>query len=288
MSVNLAGSPTPTLSPPLRRVLVRAERRWRLPDLAAVWQYRELFLALALRDIRVRYKQTVLGIAWAIIQPLCAMIVFTTISRFARIETDGVRPEVFYYCGLLAWLLFANAMSSAGKSLLSSQHLITKVYFPRIVLPIASVVTSLLDFSIAFVVLLAMMLCYGVAPAPQIVLMPAFVALACATALAFGLWLSALTTQFRDVRHMAPFVTQLWLFCTPVLYPSSAVGGGWKKVLLDLNPMSAVVEGFRWCVIGRSPPGRAALGLAVTTVVVVLGSALFYFQRVERTLADRI
>ena len=161
MSANLAAPPT---LPPLRRVLVRAERRWRLPDLAAVWQYRELFWVLALRDIRVRYKQTLLGVAWAIVQPLCTMIVFTTISHFARIATDGVRPEVFYYGGLTAWLLFANSMSSAGNSLLGSQHLITKVYFPRIVLPIASVVTALVDFTIAFVVLLAMMLVYRVAP----------------------------------------------------------------------------------------------------------------------------
>jgi lipopolysaccharide transport system permease protein len=288
MSANPAAGPTLATLPPLRRVFVRAERRWRLPDLAAVWQYRELFWVLALRDIRVRYKQTLLGVAWAIVQPLCTMIVFTTISHFARIATDGVRPEVFYYGGLTAWLLFANSMTSAGNSLLGSQHLITKVYFPRVVLPIAPVVTALLDFAVAFVVLLAMMLFYGVAPPPQIALLPVFVGLACATAIGFGLWLSALSTQFRDVRHMAPFITQLWLFCTPVLYPSSAVGGGWKKVILDLNPMSAVVDGFRWCVLGTSPPGRSALILALATIVVVLGSSLYYFQRVERTLADRI
>src|SRR6266498_2957724 len=288
MSVNLASPPTLPPVPPLRRVLVRAERRWRLPDLAAVWQYRELFWVLALRDIRVRYKQTVLGVAWAIVQPLFTMIVFTTISRFARIPTDGVRPEIFYYCGLTAWLLFANSMTSAGNSLLGSQHLITKVYFPRVVLPIASVVTALLDFAIAFVVLLAMMLFYGVTPPPQIALLPVFVGLAGATAIGFGLWLSALSTQFRDVRHIAPFITQLWLFCTPVLYPSSAVGGGWKKVVLDLNPMSAVVDGFRWCVLGTVPPARSALVVALATIVVVLGSSLYYFQRVERMLADRI
>lgn len=284
MSANLAGPPT---LPPLRRVLVRAERRWRLPDLGAVWQYRELFWVLALRDIRVRYKQTALGVAWAIVQPLCTMIVFTMISHVARIATDGVRPEVFYYCGMLAWLLFATSMTSAGNSLLGSQHLITKVYFPRVILPIAAVVTALLDFAIAFLVLLAMMLTYGVAPTAQIVLLPLFVALACAAALGFGLWLSALSTQFRDVRHMAPFITQLWLFCTPVLYPSSAVGG-WKKVLLDLNPMSAIVEGFRWCILGRSAPGLPALVSSIVTIVVVVGSSLYYFQRVDRTLADRI
>ena len=290
MSANadVAVPPPPAPPTPLRRVLVRPERRWRLPDLAAVWRYRELLWGLALRDVRVRYKQTALGVAWAIVQPLFAMAVFTAISHFARIATDGVRPEVFYYCGLVIWLLFANSMTSAGNSLLGSQHLITKVYFPRIVLPVASVVTAVMDFAIAFAVLLVMMLATGVRPAPQIVLVPLFVALACVTALSFGLWLSALATQFRDVRHMAPFLVQLWLFCTPVLYPSSAVGGGWKKVVLDLNPMSAIVDGFRWCVLGRSPPGLSALALGITTVVVVLGSALYYFQRVDRTLADRI
>jgi len=285
MSADLAVPPPP---PPLRRVLVRADRRWRLPDLAAVWQYRELFWVLALRDLRVRYKQTVLGAAWAIVQPLGAMIVFTAISRFTRIATDGVRPEVFYYCGLCVWLLFANSMSSAGNSLFGSQHLITKVYFLRVIIPMASVVTALVDFTVAFVVLLAMMLCYGVTPAPQIVLLPAFVALASTAALGFGLWLSALSTQFRDVRHMAPFMTQLWLFCTPVLYPSSAVGGGWKGVLLGLNPMSAIVDGVRWCVFGRSPPAPSAVVQSIATIVAVLGSSLYYFQRVDRTLADRI
>lgn len=288
MSANPAGGPTLATLPPLRRVLVRADRRWRLPDLAALWEYRELFWVMALRDIRVRYKQTVLGVAWAILQPLCTMIVFTSISHFARISTGGVRPEVFYYCGLLVWLLFANSMTTAGNSLLGSQHLITKVYFPRIIIPVASVVTALVDFAIAFVVLLAMMLVYGVRPAPQLAFLPVFVALACATALGFGLWLSALSSLFRDVRHMAPFVTQLWLFCTPVLYPSSAVGGGWKKLVLDLNPMSAVVDGFRWSVLGLAPPAASALALAVATIAIVLGSSLYYFQRVERTLADRI
>jgi lipopolysaccharide transport system permease protein len=271
----------------LRRVRVRAERGWRLPDLGAVWQYRELFWVLALRDIRVRYKQTALGVGWAIVQPLGTMIVFTMVSRFAGIATDGVRPEVFYYTGLLAWLLFANAMISAGNSLIGSQHLISKMYFPRLVLPAASVVTALVDFAIAFVVLLGMMRFYGVVPGPQIVFAPVFMALAAAAALGFGLWLSALSAQFRDVRHVAPFAVQLWLFCTPILYPSSAVHGPGKRLLLGLNPMSAVVDGFRWSVLGRSPPGPALAG-AVATIAVVLISALFYFQRVERTLADRL
>jgi lipopolysaccharide transport system permease protein len=270
-----------------RSVVVRAQTGWRLPDLFEAWHYRELFWVLAQRDIKIRYKQTVLGIAWAIVQPLFTMIVFTVISRFGSFSTDGVRPEVFYYCGMLPWLLFANSLSSAGNSLLAGQHLITKVYFPRLIVPAASVITALIDFAIAFVVLLAIMLFYRVAPPPQIVLLPVFVALAFLAALAFGLWLSALNVRFRDVRLVAPFLTQLWLFCTPVLYSSTSVHGRWKAALLGFNPMSAVVDGFRWCVLGRPAPG-AALATSTATILVVLAGSLFYFHSVERTLADRL
>jgi lipopolysaccharide transport system permease protein len=270
-----------------RIVIARAERGWRLPDLLDVWHYRELFWVLAERDIRIRYKQTVLGVAWAIVQPLFTMVVFTTISRFGSLSTDGVRPEVFYFCGMLPWLLFANSLSSAGNSLVASQHLITKVYFPRLVLPAASVITALVDFAIAFVVLLGLMALYRVVPPPQIVLLPLFVALAFLAALGFGLWLSALNAQFRDVRHVAPFITQLWLFCTPVLYSSTSVHSGYKRILLGLNPISGVVEGVRWCVLGRPAPGPA-LGVSAVMIFVVLVSSLVYFHHVERTLADTL
>jgi lipopolysaccharide transport system permease protein len=279
--------PRSATPPRSRTVIIRAERRWRLPDLSELRLYRELFWVLALRDVKVRYKQTVLGAAWAVFQPLLTMVVFTQIARVGRFTTDGIRPEVFYYCGMLPWLLFANSLSSAGNSLVGSQHLISKVYFPRLVLPVASVITALIDFAIAFVVLLLLMLLYRVPPAPQIVLLPAFVGLASLAALAFGLWLCALNAQFRDVRHVAPFLTQLWLFATPVLYSSTAVGGGWKHALLVLNPMSAIVEGVRWCVLGKPAPGEG-LGACVAILVVVLAGALLYFDRVQRTLADRL
>lgn len=283
-----AGLVSPWIAPvPPRRVIVRAQRGWRLPDLVEAWHYRELFWVLALRDIKVRYKQTVLGAAWAIIQPLFTMIVFTVISRFASISTDGVRPEVFYFCGMLPWLLFANSVTSAGGSLLGSQHLISKVYFPRLILPVSSVITALIDFAVAFLALLVIMLVYRVAPAPQIVLLPVVVALAFLAALGFGLALSAVSARFRDVRHVVPFAMQIWLFCTPVLYSSTAVHGRWKRLLLALNPLSGIVDGFRWCVLGRSPPGPE-LALSVATILVVLVGALFYFHRVERTLADRL
>jgi lipopolysaccharide transport system permease protein len=268
-------------------VIVRAQKGWRLPNLREAWNYRELFWVLATRDIKVRYKETLLGVAWAIVQPLFTMVVFTMISHFGSISTNGLRPELFYFCGMLPWLLFANSLSTAGNSLLGSQHLITKVYFPRLIVPVASVMSSLIDFVISFVVLLGMMLVYRVPPAPQIILLPLFVALAFLAALGFGLWLSALNAQFRDVRHLAPFITQLWLFCTPVLYSSTSVHGGAKVALLALNPLSGVVEGVRWCVLGRPTPGPA-LAASAATILVVLITSLFYFRRVERTLADRL
>jgi lipopolysaccharide transport system permease protein len=268
-------------------LIVRARKGWQFPDFHELWHYRELFFVLALRDIKIRYKQTVLGAAWAIFQPLLTMAVFTMISRLGDISTDGVQPEVFYYCGMLPWLLFANSLSSAGNSLLGSQYLITKVYFPRLIVPIASVITALIDFAVAFIVLLALMATYRIMPAPQIVLLPLFVALTFVAALAFGIWLSALSVQFRDVRHVAPFVTQLWLFCTPVLYTSSSVRGGLKTALLAFNPVSGVVEGTRWCVLGRPAPGRA-LVLSTVEIVLVLVTSMYYFRRIERTLADRL
>jgi lipopolysaccharide transport system permease protein len=272
---------------PLRKVIVRAETGWKLPDLVEAWHYRELFWVLAERDIKVRYKQTVLGVAWAIVQPLVTMVVFSMISRFGAISTDGIRPEVFYFCGMLPWLLFANSLTSAGTSLVGSQHLTSKVYFPRLIIPAASVITALIDFAIAFVVLLAIMLFYRVAPAPQIVLLPVFIALAFLASLGFGLWLAALTVQFRDVRHIAPFAIQAWLFCTPVLYSSTSVHGRWKVALLDLNPLSRVVEGVRWCVLGRPSPGPEIF-VSAAIIVVVFVASLFYFHSVERTVADHL
>jgi lipopolysaccharide transport system permease protein len=268
-----------------RIVIARAERAWALPDLREAWHYRELFWVLAERDLRVRYKQTVLGVAWAIIQPLVTMIAFTTIARLGSFSTDGVRPEIFYFCGMLPWLLFANSLANAGNSLVSSQHLITKVYFPRLVIPAAAVITAVVDFGIAFVVLLCLMAVYRVAPAPQIFLLPLFVALGFVAAVAFGIGLSALTAQFRDVRHVTPFLVQVWLFATPVLYSSSSVHRALPHALLALNPMTGIVEGVRWCVVGRPAPGLALVLSVAVSAVVLLGS-LTYFRHVERTLAD--
>ena len=268
-------------------MIVRPRRGWQPLDLRELWGYRELFVVLALRDIKVRYKQTFLGVAWAVIQPLFTMIIFTAIARFGRIPTDGVPAPIFYYCGMLPWFLFANSLASAGTSLLGSQHLITKVYFPRLIIPLAAVITTLVDFCVSCVLLLGLMVWFRVAPGPQIVFLPIIVALTFVAAMAFGFWLSALNAQFRDVRHVMPFLVQLWLFCTPVLYPSSVVRVPWKRALLGLNPMSGVVDAFRWCVLGRPAPGWPLL-VSGGVIVVVFVSSLFYFRRVERSLVDRL
>jgi lipopolysaccharide transport system permease protein len=286
----VTGSTTATslvAGPAVQKVTLRARRGWQPLDVEELWRYRGLLWILAARDIKVRYKQTALGVSWAIIQPLFTMIIFTMIARLGKLSTDGVPAPVFYYAGMLPWVLFANSISSAGNSLVGNQNLITKVYFPRLIIPIAAVLTSLIDFAIAFVLLVALMVWYGIAPGPQFVLFPLFVVLAFAAALGVGLWLSALNVEFRDVRYVIPFLIQLWLFCTPVLYSSSAVPPGWKRTLLGLNPMSGVVEGFRWCTLGQPRPG-SMLGLSVAAIVLMLVGCLFYFRRMEQTFADRM
>lgn len=250
-----------------------------------LWAYRELLYFLIWRDVKVRYKQTVIGAAWAIIQPLMTMVVFSVIfGAFAQIPSDGVPYPVFAFAALLPWQLFASALTNAGNSLVGSQNLITKVYFPRLLIPLAAVLGGMVDFGIAFVVLLALMAFYGVVPTAAVVTLPLFVLLALATALAVGLWLSALNVQYRDVRYTIPFLTQLWMYATPVVYPSSIVPEPWRA-LLGLNPLAGVVEGFRWALLGTPAPG-ALLWVSVAVVSVALVGGLLYFQRVESGFAD--
>jgi lipopolysaccharide transport system permease protein len=270
-----------------QKISLRPRRGWQPLDVRELWNYRGLLWILAARDVKVRYKQTFLGAAWAIIQPLFSMVVFTMISRLGHIGTEGVPAPVFYYAGMLPWLLFSNSVTNAGNSLVGNQALITKVYFPRIVIPIAAVVTSLIDFAVALVLLIVLMIAYHVAPGPQLLLMPLFVALGVIAALGVGLWLSALNVEYRDVRYVIPFLTQLWLFCTPVLYASSAVSTPWKRTLLGLNPMSGVVEGFRWCTLGQPQPTQTFV-VSVVTIALVFLFSLFYFRRQEQNFADRV
>src|SRR5947207_378757 len=232
---------------------------WVSLKLHELWEYRELLYFLIWRDIKVRYKQTVLGAAWAIIQPFFMMVVFSLFFGYlARVPSDGIPYPIFAYCALLPWQLFAHALTESSNSLVANERLITKVYFPRLVIPISAVLGGLLDFAIAFVILLLMMAYYGVRPTWAIVTLPAFLLLAMLTALGVGLWLSALNVKYRDVRYTITFLTQFWMFATPVAYPASIVPARWR-VFYGLNPMAGVVEGFRWAMLGKSEGPGALL-----------------------------
>ena len=255
-------------------------------DLKALWEYRELLYFLVWRDIKVRYKQTALGAAWAILQPVMTMVVFSIFfGRLAKVPSDGVPYPIFAYVALLPWQLFAFALSESSNSLVASQNLITKVYFPRLVIPISSVLAGLVDFAIAFVILLAMMLYYGIVPTAAMALLPLFLLFAVVTALSVGLWLSALNVKYRDVRYTIPFLTQFWMFATPVAYPSSLVPAKWRA-LYGLNPMAGVVEGFRWALLGKSHAPGPLLLVSIVAVVVLLFGGLRYFKKTESTFAD--
>ena len=270
----------------LPKLIIRPSKGWVPLKLKELWEYRELLYFLVWRDIKVRYKQTVLGAAWAIIQPLFTMIVFSIFfGRLAKIPSDGLPYPIFAYCALLPWQLFAHALTESGNSLVASQNLITKVYFPRLVIPISAVLAGLVDFVIAFVVLLGMMFYYGIVPTAATLTLPLFILLAIATALAVGLWLSALNVQYRDVRYTIPFLTQFWLFITPIAYPSSLVPEGWRT-LYGLNPMAGVVEGFRWALLGTENAPGPMVAVSVAVVVALLVGGLYYFRRMEKTFAD--
>jgi lipopolysaccharide transport system permease protein len=259
---------------------------WPSLRLREIWEYRELLYFLIWRDIKVRYKQTALGAAWAVIQPFFTMVVFSVFfGRLARIPSEGVPYPVFAYCALVPWSYFANALTMGSNSLVDHGRLISKVYFPRLLVPAASVVAGLLDLAIRFTVLLAMLVVYGITPTFALLTLPLFVLLATLTAFAVSLWLSALNVQYRDIRYTLPFLVQFWLFATPVAYPSTLVDERWRA-LYGLNPMAGVVEGFRWALLGRpSAPGPMILVSAATVLAVLVGG-LFYFRRMEKSFAD--
>jgi lipopolysaccharide transport system permease protein len=268
--------------------VLRPPRGWVPLNLHELWEYRELLYFLAWRDIKVRYKQTFFGAAWAIIQPFLTMVVFSIFfGALAGIPSNGIPYPIFAYTALVAWTYFANALTQASNSLVAHEHLITKVYFPRLILPVASVLAGLLDFAIAFLVLVAMMLFYGIVPTVAIWALPLFVLLATATALGLGLWLAALNVQYRDVRYIVPFLVQFWLFATPIAYPSSLVPETWRAIY-GLNPMAGVVEGFRWALLGQALAPGPLLAISTVTVVVLLISGLYFFQRMDQTFADVI
>jgi len=256
-------------------------------DLREVWRYRELLYFLAWRDIKLRYKQTALGAAWAIIQPFFAMVVFTLFfGKLAQIPSDGVPYAIFSYCALVPWTYFSNALSASGNSLVGSATLITKVYFPRLIVPGASVLAGTLDFGIAFSVLLGMMLYYGIAPSWGILLVPVLLLLTMGTALGVGTWLSAINVEYRDVRYAIPFMVQLWMFATPIVYPLSLVPDRYR-LLVALNPMAGIIEGYRAALLGR-PFQWGTLAMSAVLCVLLLLAGAFYFRTVERTFADVI
>ena len=273
-------------SPSLPTFYIRPASSWSSIGLKELWEYRELLYFLVWRDVKVRYKQTALGAAWAIIQPLMMMLVFSLFFGYlAKVPSDGIPYPIFTFCALLPWQLFAHALTESSNSLVANERLITKVYFPRLVVPIAAVLGGMVDFAIAFVILLVMMLYYGIVPTWAIVTLPGFILLAIMTALGVGLWLSALNVQYRDVRYTIGFLIQFWLFATPVAYSSSIVPERWRP-LYGLNPMAGVVEGFRWALLGKSEPPGALLAVSVVVVILILVGGLYYFRRMEQEFAD--
>lgn len=257
-----------------------------LARLREVWQSREILYFLAWRDVKVRYKQTVLGVAWAVIQPVSTMVVFSIFFGYlGRMPSDGIPYPIFTFCALLPWSLFAHALGQSTGSLVNNQALITKVYFPRLVIPMAPLAVGLLDFGVSGIVLVVLMAFYGILPGPAVLAAPLFVLLALATALAAGIWLSALNVRYRDVRHTMPLLTQLWLFATPVAYPASLLPEPWRT-LYGLNPLAGAVEGFRWAVLGQGRAPGPLTAVSVATVVGLLIGGLWYFMRTEETFAD--
>ncbi|MFC2029450.1 ABC transporter permease [Chloroflexota bacterium] len=267
-------------------VSIRPSRGWISLNLRDLWSYRELLYFLSWRTIKVRYKQTVLGASWAILQPLFTMVIFSLFfGRLAGVPSDGLPYPIFSYAALVPWGFFANGLSGSANSLVGNSNLIKKVYFPRLVVPISAVLSGIVDFILAFIVLLGMMLFFGITPTARVVWLPALLLLALVTSLGVGLWLSAMNVQFRDVRYAVPFLINAWMFATPIAYPSSLLPEPWQT-LYGLNPMAGVVEGFRWALLDTdTAPGPMVLLSAVVAVFLLVGGA-FYFRRMEKTFAD--
>jgi lipopolysaccharide transport system permease protein len=265
---------------------IRPSTGWVSLNLRELWQYRELLYFLVWRDVKVRYKQTALGASWAIIQPFFTMVVFSLFfGRLAGIPSDGVPYPIFAFAALVPWTFFANGLMHSGKSLVGDQNLIKKVYFPRLAIPLATVLAGGVDFAIAFVVLLGMMLFYGMVPTADVLWILPLVLLAFIASLGVGLWFAAWNVRYRDVGYLVPFIVQFWLFATPIAYPSSLLDEPWRT-LYGLNPMAGVVEGFRWALLGTdTAPGPMIAVSAAASILLLVGGA-FHFRRLERTFAD--
>jgi homopolymeric O-antigen transport system permease protein len=272
-----------------RVIRIKPSSRFFSLDFRELWQYRELAFVLAMRDLKVRYKQTVIGVGWAVIQPLMTMFLFTIIfNRVLKVESEyNVPYPLFAYVGLLPWTYFASSLAQSSTSVVANGALVTKVYFPRLLIPLASITVPIVDFLVAFVVLIGMFFYYGRVPHWHAIAMPAFLGLSLMTALGIGLWLSALNVRYRDIPYALPFLTQLWLYATPVAYPVTYVPERFRW-LLALNPMTGVIDGFRWTVLGKGTPHYTVFGTSAAMGAVLLLSGLVYFRRTERHFADII
>ena len=284
----IATSATSTPLPKPLVLRITPPGRWWVLPFGELWEYRELLYFLVWRDIKVRYKQTAIGVVWVVLQPLLTMAVFTLFfGRLAKLPSQGLPYPIFYFAALVPWTYFSGALQNATNIVVENQRVITKVYFPRLILPLSAVLSGLVDFAIGFIVLAGMTLGYRMRPSVAALWLPVMLLLAITTALGVGLWLSALNALYRDVRYVMPFLIQFWMFASPVAYPSSLVPERWRW-LYGLNPMAGVIDGFRWALTGHGqPPGRLLLASAFAVLVVLLGG-LFFFQRMEGTIADRV
>jgi lipopolysaccharide transport system permease protein len=271
-----------------RSIVIKPSKGWSALKLKDLWNYRELIYFFTWRDLKVRYKQTLLGASWAVLQPFLTMVVFSIFfGGLAKVPSDGVPYPIFSYTALIPWTLFSKALQDGSRSLVSSANIISKIYFPRLILPLSSTLAGLVDFVIAFVVLLGMMVFYGITPTANIWMLPVFTLLALITAVGFALWLSALNVMYRDVGYVIPFLTQFWMYITPIAYPASMVPEKWK-ILYALNPLTGVVEGFRWALLGTGEGPGISLLISAGIALLVLITGLFYFRRMERKFADMV
>ena len=276
-----------TQASPTSSVVIRPSSGWVPINFRDLWAYRELLYFLTWREIKVRYKQTALGFAWAIIQPFMMMVVFTLFfGNLAKIPSEGIPYPLFNYAALLPWILFAEGLTRSSMSMIQNVNLVQKVYCSRLIMPLAGILSPLVDFAIAFTILVGMMFYYGYPPIVTMLWLPAFIMLALMTSLGVGLWLSAINVKYRDVRYVIPFLVQLWLFASPVVYSSSLLPQKYQAIY-GLNPMSGVIEGFRWALLGTEPPG-SLIAISVIIIIVILISGAFYFRRNEKTFADVI
>jgi lipopolysaccharide transport system permease protein len=267
-------------------IVIKPSRGWVPLKLDELWQYRELLVFLVWRDIKVRYKQASLGVAWAVIQPLMTMVIFSVIfGELAKLPSEGIPYPLFSYAALLPWQLFSGALTRSGSSLVGNATLITKVYFPRLIIPLSATIGGLVDFSISFLVLLGLMLFYGLAPTWAILWLPLLMVFTLVTALSVGLWLSALNVQYRDVQHVIPFVIQAWMYASPVAYSAELIPSGPWRFVYGLNPVAGVIQSFRWALLGANPPGELML-VSVGMVMTLLVTGLYYFRRMEKVFAD--